>query len=349
MVGMCGGWQTVRWRRERFAQERMGEAVTRLVAGSGDLLRCRFAISPLWETVHAARVFADPRARSYLGPWWEQVRDRPPAAELLTLHAPRGYSPDFFVHPSSEGSPRIEDQLDAVRGTPPAQVEAELRRVDLARVRSPDTVRAMLADPEAARDRLAGHIEDAWQRLVLPWWPRVRELIDADIEHRSRVLAAHGLGDVIDGLHERVRWTGEAIVIDPGPDEERELGGDGLVLMPTAFGWPVVTAVVDRPWQPTLIYPARGIGALLGGRASAPAPLVRLLGRTRALLLAGLAEPASTTVLAGRHGLAPSTVSAHLSALEAAGLLTRRRHGHEVRYRRTPLGRALSEGVLPGE
>jgi DNA-binding transcriptional ArsR family regulator len=246
-------------------------------------------------------------------------------------------------------SPRIEDQLDAVRATPPAQVEAELRRVDPAMVRSPEILRAMLADPEAARDRLVGHLEEAWRQLVLPWWPRVRELIDADIEYRSRVLAAHGLGEVIDGLHERVRWTGQAIVIEPGPKEERELGGGGLILMPTAFGWPIVTAVVDRPWQPTLIYPARGVGALLGGRTSAPAPLARLLGRTRAVILTDLAEPASTAALAARHRLAPSTVSAHLAALEAAGLLTRRRHGHEVRYRRTPLGRALSEGVLPGE
>lgn len=106
---------------------------------------------------------------------------------------------------------------------------------------------------------------------------------------------------------------------------------------------------MDRPWQPTLIYPARGIGALLGGRAAASAPLARLLGRTRALVLTDLADPASTATLAARHGLAASTVSAHLTALEGAGLLTRRRHGHEVRYRRTPLGRALAEGLMPGE
>ncbi len=35
----------------------MGE--TRLLASDADLLRCRFAISPLWETVNAARAFVD--------------------------------------------------------------------------------------------------------------------------------------------------------------------------------------------------------------------------------------------------------------------------------------------------
>jgi DNA-binding transcriptional ArsR family regulator len=265
---------------------------TRLVAGSADLLRCRFATSPLWETVQAARAFIDPRSRPYLRPWWEQVRDRRPPEELLGLHVLYGYVPDFLSQPPNGAAPRIEDQLDAVRATPPEQVAAELRRVDLTRSVAPDAVRAMLEDPETA---------------------------------------------------------GNTIVIESRADEERELGGDGLILMPSAFVWPMVTAVVDRPWQPTLIYPARGVGALLGGRTTVSAPLARLLGRTRALILTELAEPASTATLAARHGLAPSTVSAHLVALSDAGLTVRRRHGHEVHYRLTPLGRALTEGLMPGE
>lgn len=323
-------------------------AVTRLVASGGDLLRCRFATSPLWETANAVRAFVDPRPRPYLRPWWEQVRGTPPAHRLLAVQSPRGYTPDFLSPPPREAALSVEDQLAAVRATPPEQVRAELRRVHPCR--SPATVRAMIADPEAARDALVAELEDAWRRLVLPWWPRVRELIDADIEYRSRLLAAYGLGHVVAGLDERIRWAGQSIVIEPaGDDVERDLDGDGLILMPSAFVWPSVAAIVDRPWQPTLVYPARGIGALLGGRATAPAPLARLLGRTRALILADLAEPATTAALAARHGLAPSTVSAHLSALEGAGLLTRRRAGHEVRYRRTPLGRALAEGLMPGE
>lgn len=325
-------------------------AVTRLVASGGDLLRCRFATSPLWETVNAVRAFVDPRCHPYLRPWWEQVRGAPPAERLLAVQTPRGYTPDFLSPPPREATPSVEDQLAAVRATPPEQVRAELRRVDLSACPSPAAVRAMIADPETARDALLAGLEDAWRRLVLPWWPRVRELIDGDIEYRSRLLAAYGLGHVVAGLDERIRWAGQSIVIEPaGDDVERELDGDGLILMPSAFVWPSVTAVVDRPWQPTLVYPARGIGALLGGRTTAPAPLARLLGRTRGLLLADLAEPATTAALAARHGLAPSTVSAHLSALEGAGLLARRRAGHEVRYRHTPLGRALTEGLMPGE
>lgn len=70
----------------------------------------------------------------------------------------------------------------------------------------------------------------------------------------------------------------------------------------------------------------------------------RLIGVTRATLLTGLDEPASTTWLARRHELAPGTVSEHLKVLREAGLVVGERHRHEVRYRRTRLGSALTRG-----
>ena len=97
--------------------------------------------------------------------------------------------------------------------------------------------------------------------------------------------------------------------------------------------------------RPALAYPARGIAELWQ-----PAPtrhsaaLARLLGRTRAALLESLAEPASTHTLARRHGLRPSTVSEHLTALHQARLITRRRHRHAVLYQQTPLGAELANG-----
>jgi DNA-binding transcriptional ArsR family regulator len=73
----------------------------------------------------------------------------------------------------------------------------------------------------------------------------------------------------------------------------------------------------------------------------APGTLGRLLGRTRALILAALDQPLSTTALAAATELSPAGVSRHLLALRDAGLLTTARHGHEIRYRRTELGSAL--------
>jgi hypothetical protein len=130
------------------------------------------------------------------------------------------------------------------------------------------------------------------------------------------------------------------IIKDSGADVV-DLRGRGLVLMPSAYIWPDVAVVVDEPWQPTIVYPARGIASLWQQPTPPPDALVRLLGRTRALLLTSLDRPASTAVLAGLHGLSPSGTSSHLIAMRDAGLLAGTRHRHEVRYARTRLGTEL--------
>src|SRR5881397_1541387 len=38
---------------------------------------------------------------------------------------------------------------------------------------------------------------------------------------------------------------------------EVELGGRGLLLVPTAFSWQRPSLITLDPWQPSLIYPAR--------------------------------------------------------------------------------------------
>ena len=111
--------------------------------------------------------------------------------------------------------------------------------------------------------------------------------------------------------------------------------------MPSAYVWPVVAAIVDGPWQPTLVYPARGVGELWAPPSVPPRALARLLGQTRALLLVSLERPTSTTALAARLGRSTSGVSGHLLALRDAGLVATSRRGHEVRYARTRLGVAL--------
>lgn len=77
----------------------------------------------------------------------------------------------------------------------------------------------------------------------------------------------------------------------------RHLRGEGLLLMPSAFVWPAVTAIIEPPWQPTTFYPARGIDRLWSQAAARADTLTRLLGRSRALILAGrslLARNAAT-------------------------------------------------------
>jgi DNA-binding transcriptional ArsR family regulator len=60
--------------------------------------------------------------------------------------------------------------------------------------------------------------------------------------------------------------------------------------------------------------------------------LAELLGRGRASVLRALVVPTTTTVVARAVGLAPSTVSQHLSALHLAGVVRKRRSGSRVLY-----------------
>ncbi|CAM5555586.1 hypothetical protein SMICM304S_06141 [Streptomyces microflavus] len=113
-------------------------------------------------------------------------------------------------------------------------------------------------------------------------------------------------------------------------DHQRVLGGQGagrhakrLRLAGVGGGG------FEEPWQPAVIYPARGIGGLWSGAGErTPETLARLLGRVRADVLCALDEPAWTSALAHRLGLAPS-VSAHLSVLRERG--RRRRGGTDTR------------------
>src|SRR5690606_30268172 len=69
--------------------------------------------------------------------------------------------------------------------------------------------------------------------------------------------------------------------------------------------------------------------------------LVILVGRGRAGVLRALHRPATTAALATELGLAPSTVSEHLTSLTAAGVVHRRRLGRRVLYGLEPAGVAL--------
>ncbi|MFH9726838.1 helix-turn-helix domain-containing protein [Streptomyces sp. NPDC017254] len=82
--------------------------------------------------------------------------------------------------------------------------------------------------------------------------------------------------------------------------------------------------------------PAGGrTGGRAGGRADESARgdrLEILLGRSRAGVVRALLAPTTTSDLAATLGLAPSTVSEHLTSLVAAGVVRRRRAGVRVLY-----------------
>jgi len=320
--------------------------MTTFLARSDDLTAIRFARSPVWETLNAVRLFKDPRGRPYHREWLARAARATRAldlAPLLAVNPLRGSVPDFLTPPPRTPAPKITDQLREIRATPPAQVAGELDRCRATLAgQSREQVTGMLADPEGTREALASLVEQAWHLLIAPSWAAIEALLDADVAYRSRQLANSGLRWVIEGLHEKVSMDERGVHVADRFQGTVSLAGRGLVLMPSAFTWPAIAVVTDEPWQPTIAYPARGIAALWERPPPAPEALVKLLGRTRATLLAGLDRPASTTALARRHSMSPAGASRHLIALRNSGLVTGSRHGHEIRYARTRLGTELT-------
>lgn len=323
--------------------------------GEADPLRIRFAISPLWETHSAVRVLARPAKQGYHLPWMRRIADAARGVDLapLQLLMPlRGHSPDFLYPPPLGPAAAIEDEIRAVRETDPALALGDFERALAETPGAADTAegRRMLADPAGAVERLATLLRAAWEALIAPHWPRLRALLEADVAYHSRRLAEGGLERLLGELHPAFAWDAgtSTLTVAYAGEHIRPLEGQGLVLMPSVFTWPDVVSGFDPPWQPTVVYPARGIGGLwteAGGRT--PEALARLLGPVRADVLCALDEPMGTTALAHLLGRAPSSVSSHLSVLRDAGLLTSRRYGHQVLYERTPLGIAVSRPETP--
>lgn len=320
--------------------------------GAPDLLRCRFAISPLWETQEAIRTLARPERHGYHPRWVRRAREVLTDLDLepLWLMMPQcGYTPDFLCPPPAGPLASMASETARVRATEPAAAYAEMTRTLTHVPGAADTplARAMLADPARTIRELADLHERVWDALIAPYWPRLRSLLEADIAFRTKRLADEGLAGLFADLHPRIEWADHTLTVttrNTALTHTRALDGDGLVLMPAVFVWPEVVGGFDPPWQPTLVYPARGIGELWSEPARpASDALVRLLGANRATILVELDAPATTSALAHRYGLALSSVSGHLSVLRDAGLLSSRRHGHQVRYERTPLGNALAQ------
>ncbi|MCX4983538.1 DUF5937 family protein [Streptomyces sp. NBC_00572] len=319
--------------------------------GEADPLRIRFAISPLWETHAAVRVLARPRQQGYHLPWMRRIAGAARGLDLGPLHLlmpQSGHSPDFLYPPPIRPAAAFEEEIAAVRETGPALALVDFERAlaDTPGAAATAEGRRMLADPAGAVGRLADLLQAAWEALIAPEWPRLRALLEADVAYHSRRLADGGLERLLAELHPSFDWASETATlrVDYHGEHDRPLDGQGLVLMPSVFTWPDVVSGFDPPWQPTVVYPARGIGGLWAEpRDRTPEALARLLGRARADVLCALDEPAGTTALAHRLGLAASSVSSHLSVLRDAGLLTSRRYGHQVLYERTPLGIAVSQ------
>jgi len=322
--------------------------VLRFEVSAEDLLRSRFAISPLFELDNLLRKLSGlspyrlPSAWSArLMPLYRRLRATTDLDVVLALHS-RTLGPGFAAPPPRSLAQTIEDDLARVRATALPDARREIARCLALRPARGERILAVLRGDDVV-ERAARALETAWYELVAADWPQLRALCERDVVHRAGQLSRSGWVAALDGLHPRVRWRDGAIEnLRSAENRTVHLGGQGLLLVPSVFLWPQVAAHVDPPWPATLIYPARGIAALWETPATAlQGALGALVGQARAGLLTALDQPASTTQLARSLGLATGAVGDHLTILHNAGLLTKARSGRSVLYRRTPLGDAL--------
>jgi DNA-binding transcriptional ArsR family regulator len=307
------------------------------------VLHCRFGISPLGEAVRAVRAIALPVRDSSHFAWLRQrrtivrelYRDHDLSA-LYALLADPCSIPDFLAPPPTTPLTDIDEELTRIRQTPPREA-----RVDIARAldgRSVDgAARRALRSADAPRE-LAETLAAVWRMLLEPSWPTVRELLERDVAYRARRLAEGGLARLFEDLAPVVSLHGHELHVRERRTATIALDEKGLLLSPSAFIAPRVVTTLEPP---ALVYPARGTAALLDhGPVESGRALSRLIGPTRAEILALLEEPSTTTTLAHQLRRSPGNVADHLAVLRKAGLIARRRVGRQVLYRRTPLGQA---------
>ena len=314
------------------------------------LARTRIAISPLWELASSLRLLD--RNRDEVpwpyGAWARHARSVlarfPPDSPLWSFFG-RSWTPDFLTPIPVAPTASIEKELARLRATDVRVVEAELTRADYAP--DLDLWRTYASDPRRAFGALADDLSAYWQAALAPWWPAMKAALDEEVLHRARSLATDGPDALLADLHDRALWQRPVLTLVKPMDQTFVAINQRLLLIPLIFSRGGLSCSTDNPDVVAVSYQARGT-ALLAGEdrrvresTSDTDRLAILVGRGRATVLRTLTRPATTAGLARDLGLAPSTVSEHLSALAAAGVVGRRRVGRRVVYALEPAGLAL--------
>jgi DNA-binding transcriptional ArsR family regulator len=320
-----------------------------------ELAQVRFSVSPMWEVLTSFRVLNRPGLYPVHGPWFDQVRPRLAAAGLLNgrlaaMFLDESYSPDFLNPVPSDAARSLADELSAIQATPDDHLSVDLEYYAERLKDGPGHpfLDRLRTHREQGLCELSAEIEQYFQIALAPYWARIRTLLDADIYHRARQVAEHGAARLFNELHPDVSWnSGTLQMLHRQRVLCRDDNAPGLILVPSAFAWNKILTRAAPGDVPQLCYGARGVGTVFARRAPEPSESVAaVIGRSRALLLAELEAPASTTELAARTGMSAGGVSEHLTALRAAGMVSAHRAGRSVLYARTSVADSLLAAAL---
>ena len=310
----------------------------------------RFVVSPLAEATASLIALergtaAHPGERAWLDAhqpaYQERLAADPVTALLVRAALGHRWIADFLTmaptgegEPTDDGEPTFGEELARMRNRSPEAARADLT-VSLG---GPLPAKLHRSDlPERAADLL----EWVWTETVLPYWPRRRRIMEADVIARTRQLSLGGWAAALDDMRPGMRWLGEGrLQINAYNYPPRRIAGAQLLFVPVTprQGW----VSWDEPHRYAVMYPCAGVLAQ-ADPAPVPEALGALLGPARAGVLVLLDTPKSTTQLVALTGQGLGSVGRHLKVLLDARLVQRRRAGRSVLYYRTAAGDTLLE------
>jgi DNA-binding transcriptional ArsR family regulator len=315
-----------------------------------NLAGSRFVLSPLAETTACLMVLAKgvpghPGEREWLDTHRASYRERlagdPIAALLVPSAMGRRWIADFLTPtPTAGGEEAFENEVTRIRATP-----AEAALADLT-VSLGGPLPALLRRPDLP-ERTADLLEWVWAECVLPYWPRRRRILQADVIARMAQLSQAGWAAALNDMRPGMRWLGDGrLQINAYDYPPRKISGAQLLFVPVTprQGW----ASWDKPHRYAVVYPCSGVLAE-ADRAAIPETLAALLGPARAGVLVLLDTPKSTTQLVALTGQGLGSVGRHLKILRDADLVGRRRAGRSVLYHRTAVGQDLVDAQPNGD
>lgn len=310
----------------------------------------RFVISPIWEVMTSYCLFA---LRSERHPaYYEWVSEAYRATEnipfpyLDALFKCSHFFPDFLTPPTLKPIMNIYDEIDGIRAASPEVVR---RDIDELRQRISDLapeeeliLREYVEQTDRALERLVGEVELYWQLTLARHWPRMQEIVEADILYRARQLALGGAEMLFAELDPNIVYQDFELRFKKKHGQDYAVESDRVILIPLIFSCYSPFTIVAPEWYPSLSYQPRGWGLWRSSeQVSANEAMEITLGTGKAKILQCLMMPTSTGEIANRLNITAGAVSQHVARLSQAGLVTSTQSGKRVYHQLTQRGEML--------
>jgi DNA-binding transcriptional ArsR family regulator len=246
--------------------------------------------------------------------------------------------PDALLGLADPPGESLKDGIERMIASPDDEL---LKETELCRAATGQTAwHELERDPPRWLRRYVASLLRAWKGFG-PIWRQARAALDREVERIGVATALDAQLELLGGLLAHGWIADERWCLDCRfADGRMQVPETGLVLMPLVAGdGGSILDAADMTMR-RVGYPVPGLRRL--GADSPPSPgLESLLGIPRAQILRAVECPTSIGRLAEALRAVPSAATHHVSALEAAGLVTRERAGRQVLVRRTARGDAL--------